>query len=84
MNQFIPSRLQKTVQVVRCFEPELVNEMIAKAKENCDFVIVYPHWGTELVKEIQSDQRDLHTLLLMRCRCCDWRASPLSARSRIL
>lgn len=45
--------------VVRCYEPELVNEMIAEAKKNCDFVIVYPHWGTELVKEIQSDQQQL-------------------------
>lgn len=45
--------------VVRCYDPELVNEMIKQAKENCDFVIVYPHWGTELVNEIQEDQRAL-------------------------
>lgn len=45
--------------VVRCYDPELVNEMIAEAKQNCDFVIVYPHWGTELVKEIQNDQQEL-------------------------
>lgn len=45
--------------VVRCFEPELVNEMIKDAKMNCDFVIVYPHWGTEKVSEIQADQRAL-------------------------
>lgn len=45
--------------VVRCYEPELVNGMIAEAKKNCDFVIVYPHWGTELVETIQSDQQAL-------------------------
>lgn len=45
--------------VVRCYEPELVNEMIKLAKEQCDFVIVYPHWGTELVNSIQEDQRAL-------------------------
>ncbi len=45
--------------VVRCYDPELVNEMIKQAKANCDFVIVYPHWGTELVNEIQDDQRAL-------------------------
>lgn len=45
--------------VIRCFEPELVCEMIEEAKRNCDFVIVYPHWGTELMKEIQEDQQAL-------------------------
>lgn len=43
--------------VIRCFEPELVCEMVEEAEQNCDFVIVYPHWGTELKKEIQEDQR---------------------------
>lgn len=45
--------------VIRCFEPELVCEMIEVAEANSDFVIVYPHWGTELVKEIQADQQAL-------------------------
>lgn len=45
--------------VVRCFEPDLVVEMIGQAKENCDFVVVYPHWGTELVTAVQEDQQAL-------------------------
>ncbi len=45
--------------VIRCFEPELVCEMIEEAEKNCDFVIVYPHWGTELKKEVQADQQAL-------------------------
>lgn len=45
--------------VVRCFEPELVNEMIQNAKKNCDFVIVYPHWGTEKVQQFEEDQQAL-------------------------
>lgn len=45
--------------VVRCFEPDLVVEMIKQAKKNCDFVVVYPHWGTELVTTIQEDQQAL-------------------------
>ncbi len=45
--------------VIRCFEPDLVVSMIEKAEANCDFVIVYPHWGTELVKEMQADQQAL-------------------------
>ena len=50
---------ENSAGVIRCFEPELVCEMIKEAKRNCDFVIVYPHWGTELKKEIQSDQQEL-------------------------
>ncbi len=45
--------------VIRCFKPELVVSMVEEAEANCDFVIVYPHWGTELVKEIQADQQAL-------------------------
>lgn len=45
--------------VVRCFESDLVVEMIKEAEENCDFVVVYPHWGTELVTTIQEDQQAL-------------------------
>lgn len=45
--------------VIRCFEPNLVVSMIEEAEENCDFVIVYPHWGTELVKGMQEDQQAL-------------------------
>ena len=45
--------------VIRCFESELVCEMVAEAKKNCDFVIVYPHWRTELKKEAQADQQAL-------------------------
>ncbi len=45
--------------VIRCFEPELVCEMIEEADQHSDFVIVYPHWGTELVKQMQADQQAL-------------------------
>ena len=45
--------------VIRCYEPEMVCEMIEEAEKNCDFIIVYPHWGTELVKEMQQDQQML-------------------------
>ncbi len=50
---------ENSAGVIRCFEPELVCKMIEEAEQNCDFVIVYPHWGTELVKEIQQDQQAL-------------------------
>lgn len=50
---------ENSAGVIRCFEPELVCEMITEAEKNCDFVVVYPHWGTELVKEAQADQQAL-------------------------
>ena len=33
--------------VFRCWNPEKLYEVVAQAKENSDFVIVYIHWGTE-------------------------------------
>lgn len=33
--------------VFRCWNPEKLYEVVEKAKENSDFVIVYIHWGTE-------------------------------------
>ena len=50
---------EDTPGVVRCFSPELVVDMVKQAKQKCDFVIVYSHWGTELVTTIQEDQREL-------------------------
>lgn len=45
--------------VVRCFEPEVVCGMIKEAKKHSDFVVVYPHWGTEKDMSIQADQQAL-------------------------
>lgn len=33
--------------VFRCWNPEKLLQVVAEAKENSDFVIVYIHWGTE-------------------------------------
>ena len=40
-----------TPGVFRCWNPEKLYEVVADAKENSDFVIVYIHWGTENVTE---------------------------------
>lgn len=56
---FTKAATEDSAGVVRCFEPELVNDMIRDAKENCDFVIVYPHWGTEKVQKFEKDQQAL-------------------------
>ena len=37
--------------VFRCWNPEKLYEVVAEAKANSDFVIVFIHWGTENVAE---------------------------------
>lgn len=37
--------------VFRCWNPEKLYEVVAEAKDNSDFVVVYIHWGTENVAE---------------------------------
>lgn len=44
--------------VFRCLNPEKLYEVVRTAKENSDFVIVYIHWGTENVTEIDWAQID--------------------------
>ncbi len=44
--------------VFRCLDPEKLYQVVAKAKENSDFVIVYIHWGTENVPEPDWAQLD--------------------------
>jgi len=39
--------------VLRCMDPAILLEVIAEAKENSDFVILYIHWGTE--SQAQTD-----------------------------
>lgn len=47
--------------VFRCWNPEKLYEVVAKAKENSDFVIVYIHWGTE--NEAEPDWAQLEQAL---------------------
>ncbi len=37
--------------VLRCMDPSALLEVIAETKANCDFVILYIHWGTESQEE---------------------------------
>lgn len=49
---------ENSAGVFRCLNPEKLYEVVAKAKENSDFVIVYIHWGTENVAEPDWAQLD--------------------------
>lgn len=47
---------EDTPGVFRCLETELLEEKIREAKEECDFVIVYIHWGTESTDQLDWRQ----------------------------
>lgn len=49
---------EDTAGVFRCWNPEKLYEVVAEAKEDSDFVIVYIHWGTENVAEPDWAQLD--------------------------
>ena len=40
----------------RCFQNDALEDVIKKAKEECDFLIVYVHWGTESTDELDWSQ----------------------------
>lgn len=42
---------ENSAGVFRCLNPEKLYEVVAEAKENSDFVIVYIHWGTEFQEQ---------------------------------
>ena len=44
--------------VFRCLDNHRLLSKITETKENCDFLVVYIHWGTESTDEIDWLQRD--------------------------
>lgn len=45
--------------VLRTYDPAVFLDVIRRAKENSDFVVVYVHWGTEGVSRFEADQQRL-------------------------
>ena len=45
--------------VLRTYDPARFLEVIKKAEETSDFVVVYVHWGTEGVNQFEADQQSL-------------------------
>lgn len=44
--------------VFRCWNPDKLLAVVEETKQNCDFVIVYIHWGTEGTEELDWAQCD--------------------------
>ena len=45
--------------VLRTYDPAVFLDVIRRAKENSDFVVVYVHWGTAGVSRFEADQQRL-------------------------
>lgn len=50
---------QDTPGVLKTLNPDKFLEVIEEAKKNSDYVIVFPHWGTEGSNLYGSDQKEL-------------------------
>ncbi len=51
-----PGATETTPGTFRCLDSALLEETIRQAKEQCDFVILYVHWGTENTNELDWSQ----------------------------
>lgn len=47
--------------ILRCYDPTLAVQAIQAAKAQCDYLIVYVHWGTEESTVLEKAQTDLAT-----------------------
>ena len=47
--------------VLRCYDPELAVQAIQTTSEQCDYLVVYIHWGTEGSTVLEQAQTDLAT-----------------------
>lgn len=50
--------------VLRCYDPELAVQVIEEASSQCDYLVVYVHWGTEYSTQLEQAQTDLATLFV--------------------
>ena len=48
--------------MLRCYEPEKALEAIRTARQNCDYLVVYVHWGTEQSTVLETAQTELADL----------------------
>lgn len=49
---------EETAGVFRCWDPAKLLSAVEETKKNCDFLVVYIHWGTENVDEPDWAQLD--------------------------
>ncbi len=54
---FTKEATDQTPGVLRTFQPDTFQEVIRKAEETSDFVVVYVHWGTKGTNYFEGDQQ---------------------------
>lgn len=54
-----PEATQDSPGVLRCYDPTLAVQAIEAAKAQCDYLVVYVHWGTEESTILEQAQIDL-------------------------
>ncbi|MCH5249147.1 MAG: CapA family protein [Lachnospiraceae bacterium] len=56
---FTPEAGESSPGVVRMYDTEMMNNIIKEAREQCDYLIAYVHWGTEDSKYYEEYQTDI-------------------------
>ena len=58
-NILTPEAGEDSPGVLRCYQPEMAVQAIRQAKEQCDYLVVYVHWGTEGSTVLEQAQTEL-------------------------
>ncbi len=53
-----PEATEDSAGVFRCYDPERLIEVITETKHNCDYVVLFVHWGTEYSAVLEKAQTD--------------------------
>ena len=56
-NILTPEAGENTPGVFRCYDPERLLEVLAEAKANSDYVVLFVHWGTEHTDALERVQK---------------------------
>ena len=56
---FTPEAGENTPGVVRMYDTAMMNSIIREAREQCDYLIAYVHWGTENSEYYEAYQTDI-------------------------
>ncbi len=51
-----PEAGENTPGVFRCYDPQRLIEVIGETKQNCDFLVLFVHWGTEYSPVLEKVQ----------------------------
>lgn len=52
-----PEAKEDSPGVFRCYDTERLLEVIAETKQNCDYVVLFVHWGTEYSAKLERVQK---------------------------